>query len=331
MKNQKALNNTRLGLLVISGILFLVFTLYMIGKNQNLFGSTFTVIAVVDNVSGLVPGNNVRFKGMNVGTVRSINMENDSSIFVTLLVHNNMKPFIKKNSLTSINTDGLMGNKLIQIIPQSGLAENISEGDTIFAQQGIDTDELLLKLESTGAHLEKTFSNLASVAEKLNNSEELWKMLSDSDLTDEIKQSIHQIRLAGTNAAEMAKTGKSMLSSLEEGNGLVDRVFKDTVVAENFTKSIEQLLLVSKQASEIAVDIKQVLADLEAGKGTAGLILQDSLMKESVINIVSNIEESTVGLNENMEALKHSFLLRGYFRKQEKQLRKEARANPSNR
>lgn len=330
MKNQKALNNTRLGLLVIAGILFLVFTLYMIGKNQNLFGSTFTVIAVVDNVSGLVPGNNVRFKGMNVGTVRSINMENDSSIFVTLLVQNNMKPFIKKNALTTINTDGLMGNKLIQIIPQPGLAENISEGDTIFAQQGIDTGELLHKLENTGTHLEKTFFNLASVAEKLNNSNEFWKMLSDSSLTEEIKQSIHQIRLAGTNAAEMARTGKSMLSNLERGEGLVDKVFTDAVMADNFAASIEHLMDVSKQATEIAMEIKQVLWDLESGKGTAGMVLQDSVLRESVRNIVANVEESTAGLNENMEALKHSFLLRGYFRRQERQQRREARSNPSN-
>ncbi|PSL07536.1 MlaD family protein [Cecembia rubra] len=330
MKTKKVLDNTKLGMLVIAGILFLVFTLYMIGKNQNLFGSTFSVIAVVDNVSGLVPGNNVRFKGMNVGTVKSIQMENDSSIYISLLIHNNMKPFIKKNVLTTINTDGLMGNKIIQIVSQPGFADNISEGDTIYAQRGIDTDELLHKLESTGGHLEKTFSNLASVAEKLNNSQELWKLLSDSNMTEEIKLSINQIRIAGTNAAAMAKSGKSMISSLEKGDGLVNKVFKDSVMAENFAKSIEHLVDVSQQATEIAMEIKHILSDLESGKGTAGLVLQDSAVRESIRNIVINVEESTVGLNENMEALKHSFLLRGYFRKQEKQQRRDAKINPSN-
>ena len=86
MKGKKILDNTKLGMLVIAGLIFLVFTLYMIGRNQNLFGTSITITAVVDNVNGLVPGNNVRFKGMNIGTVRSINMENDTSIFINLAV-----------------------------------------------------------------------------------------------------------------------------------------------------------------------------------------------------------------------------------------------------
>ncbi|HEY0769418.1 MAG TPA: MlaD family protein, partial [Sphingobacteriaceae bacterium] len=85
MKN-KTVNNAKVGLFVIAGIVFLVLTLYMIGKNRNLLGSTFMIRATVGNVNGLVPGNNVRYKGIDVGTVKSISVENDSAIIVTMLI-----------------------------------------------------------------------------------------------------------------------------------------------------------------------------------------------------------------------------------------------------
>jgi len=107
MKN-RAIDNTKVGILVLAGLVFLILTLYMIGKNRNLLGRTFTITAVVHNVNGLVPVNNVRYKGMDVGTVKSIIITNDSLINVILTIDEKMKPFIKKNAIASIGTDGLM-------------------------------------------------------------------------------------------------------------------------------------------------------------------------------------------------------------------------------
>jgi len=60
MKENRKISNIKLGMLVISSLLFLVFALYMIGKNQNIFGRSFPVTALVEDVNGLVPGNNDR-------------------------------------------------------------------------------------------------------------------------------------------------------------------------------------------------------------------------------------------------------------------------------
>ena len=100
MKEKKKIENSKLGIMVLAGLIFLVFTLYMFGKNQNIFGSSITIISIVENVNGLVPGNNVRFQGINVGTVKSVEMANDSSIHLTLYIQKKMQPFIKKNAIT---------------------------------------------------------------------------------------------------------------------------------------------------------------------------------------------------------------------------------------
>jgi phospholipid/cholesterol/gamma-HCH transport system substrate-binding protein len=112
---KKGIENIKVGTLVIAGLLFLIFTLYMIGKNRNLLGKTFVITAVVHNVNGLMPGNNVRFKGIDVGTVKSIEITNDTLINVIMIIDDKMQPFIKKNAIASIGTDGLMGNKLVNI------------------------------------------------------------------------------------------------------------------------------------------------------------------------------------------------------------------------
>ena len=68
MKKERKIANAKLGALVLASMIFLVFSLYFIGKNQNIFGSSIRVIAEMKNVNGLLPGNNIRFKGMDVGT-----------------------------------------------------------------------------------------------------------------------------------------------------------------------------------------------------------------------------------------------------------------------
>jgi phospholipid/cholesterol/gamma-HCH transport system substrate-binding protein len=319
MKEKKKIDNAKLGILVVSGVLFLVFTLYMIGKNQNIFGSSFTITSVVENVNGLVPGNNVRYKGIDVGTVKSIEMANDSLIHINLYIHKRMQPYIKKNALTSISTDGLMGNKIIQIIPQSGEADAVEEGDIIYSIVPLDTDEMLKKLEGTGDYLEVTFKNLSEIAEKLNKNENLWGMLSDEEFSEDIKNSVKELRKAGANAAQMARAGKEMIMTFEQGEGLVKKVFTDTLMAENMSAAVAQIVDVTQKMTLLAADIQKVVEDIEAGEGTAGLILSDSLLRESLMNTMLNIEAGTDNFNQNMEALKSSFLLRKYFRKLEEE------------
>ncbi|WP_194775895.1 MlaD family protein [Pararhodonellum marinum] len=322
MKDKKKLDHAKLGILVLSGTLFLVFSLYMIGRNQNIFGASITITALVDHVNGLVPGNNVRFKGMDVGTVKSIEMVSDSSIIVHLYIQKRMKPYIRNNAKTSISTDGLMGNKMLQIVPQEGMAPAIEEGDVIYALDPAGTEELLQRLDGIGEYFEKTSVNLYEITTKLNESKQVWELLSDSLLTQDIRAAVAQIRLAGTRASDMALTGKKLLDTFEEGEGLLAKVFTDSLFASQFSKSMEEILQSSQQANQILFELKGLVSKLKSGEGTAGLLLQDTVLREAVMNSMLNIEEGTDLFNENMEALRSNFLFRRHFRRLEKEQKK---------
>jgi phospholipid/cholesterol/gamma-HCH transport system substrate-binding protein len=318
MMENKKIANTKLGALVLTGLIFLVFSLYMIGKNQNIFGSSILVIAEVTEVNGLLPGNNVRFKGMDVGTVRDIDMWNDSTIHIRMLIHKSMVPYIQKNSLTTINSDGLMGNKIIQIHPQEGDSSPIESGDILYSLPQLDTEALMGKLENSGEYLEKTLANLAEITEKLNQSDAFWDLLSDPALSSDIRSSVTQLRNAGANASQLAKEGRDMIRTLREGDGMVNKIFTDTVSAARLENSLRQLEQAGADAALVMKSVREVMVQVESGQGTAGMILSDSVFKDQMRRTMQNVENSTYNFNQNMEALKTNFLFRKYFKKQEK-------------
>lgn len=319
----KAVDNAKLGIFVLMGVLFLIVTLYIIGKNRNLFGATFTIKASVNNVNGLVPGNNVRFKGINVGTVRSISIADDTSIYVTMTIDDYMKQYIKQNALASVGTDGLMGSKLININSGTGVAPPVEEGSLIQSRKPIETDEMLRTLNTTNNNLERITNSLREITAKLNSSKSLWNLLSDTVVTDDLKSAVKDFRKAGSNTADLTRDAKNMVHRFDEGEGLVGTLFTDTTLSEKLNYSLIKIQQASDNTSRMMENLESVIAELKKGEGTAGLILADTTLRNKLIRSALNVEEGTARFNENMEAMKSNFLFRGYFKKQEKEQRKE--------
>jgi phospholipid/cholesterol/gamma-HCH transport system substrate-binding protein len=168
--SKKAFSNIKLGVFVLAALAFLIILLYMIGKNKNMFGSTFEVKVHFRNVQGLTPGNNVRYAGIQVGTVKNINILDDARIEVVLLIENNMKKFIRKNALVTIATDGLMGNKVINITPVEEPAALIEEGDILQTQTSVSVDEMVNTLSGSNNDLSVITAELKSIMLRINNS-----------------------------------------------------------------------------------------------------------------------------------------------------------------
>lgn len=325
MKNG-TVNNTKVGLFVIAGLAFLIVTLYMIGKNRNLLGSTFTIRMVVTNVNGLVPGNNVRFKGIDVGTVESITVENDTAIIVTMVIDRKMKSFLKTNAIASIGTDGLMGNKLVNINSQKGEARLLRDGEMIHSKKPIETDEMLRTLNTTNLNIEHISSNLYEITTKLNRSESLWTMLSDTVITHDLKKAVSSFRDAGANTQQLTATTKHLIEKFHHGDGVANRLFTDTAMANQLSQSLQQLQVASNKTSVMVDDLHKLVGQMRQGQGTAGLLLSDTVVREKLVKSAANIEQGTDRFNENMEAMRSNFLFRGYFKKLEKEQKQAAKA-----
>ena len=121
----------KLGMFVMLTGLLLIVSLYLIGKKQNLFGDSFKITAVFHNVSGLKLGNNVRYAGINVGTVKEIIMVDDSTICVDMVIEENIRRHMKENAFAVIGSDGLVGSMVVNVFPGDRKGQVLQEGDTI--------------------------------------------------------------------------------------------------------------------------------------------------------------------------------------------------------
>ena len=319
----KKVDNVKLGIFVLAGAVFLIFSLYMIGQNQNIFGSTFKISASFYNVNGLMPGNNVRFAGIDVGTVKEVTLQTDTSVLVVMVIDKKVKQFIRKNALASVGTDGLMGNKLININNISGSSSPIEAGDVLQSLMPVETDEMLRTLNETNDNIAGITADLRKITTRINNSSGLWRLLSDTLVAKDIQRTAINIRDASNNASLVGAEFLEMTRRVKGGEGLAGMLLTDTLLTHNLRQSLSQIQNASSNAAIIASNLKEITVKLKEGKGTAGAILADTTMIKKLQQSLDNVEEGTARFNENMEAMRQHVLFRSYFKKQEAKEKKK--------
>jgi len=319
----RSIDNIKLGSFVLAGLIFLIFCLYMIGKNRNLFGSTFTISADFHNVNGLMPGNNVRFAGIDVGTVKNLEIISDSSVRVYMVIDKDVRKHLKKNSIASVGTDGLMGNKLINVNSVHEPAAVIEEGDVIASLKPVETDEMLQTLNTTNENLASFSTDLKRIAQRITNSKGIWNLLSDTIITRSIEGAAKNINLASLRAAEAGEEITALMRSARHGSGLVATILNDSVLSKRLKNAITNIQQVSEHTSQLTNSLNEMVKQVKKGEGAAGVIFSDTATERKLKKTISNLEQGTARFNEDMEAMKSNFLTRSYFKKQEKEMQKE--------
>ena len=321
------INNVKLGVFVLAGLGFLILLLYLMGKNNNLFGDTYVLKARFDNVQGLVPGSNVRFSGIHAGTVKKIKILNDTTIEVTMIMESKMQTIIRKNALASIGSDGLVGNRLVNIVPQSQPSALALEGDVIASKKTLSTDEMLQTLNRTNKDVAAIAEALKTTVRRINTSSALWKLLNEDAVPHSIVVSVANLQAATGKALHMAKGLDAIVTNVQDGKGTVGMLLKDSSLANSIYTAVAKLQVVGDEADSLAIEINELVAglqkDVNTGKGPVNALLHDSILVQKLSTSLDNIQKGTDGFNQNMEALKHNFLLRGYFKKLEKKQRNQ--------
>jgi phospholipid/cholesterol/gamma-HCH transport system substrate-binding protein len=313
----------RLGLFVIIGLSLFILAVYFIGDKQQMFGKTNQLSAVFNNVSGLQLGNNVRYSGINVGTVSSIAMINDTAIKVDMLIDKTIFSHIRKNAIATIGSDGLVGNMIINIIPGKGKATAISPGDKIRTLNRIRTDDMLNTLGKTNKNAALLTSDLLKITNEINQGTgTVGLLIKDSKLANDLKQTVHYLKITGQGSSESITKINRLLSSLENKDNVIG-VLKDTAVANNLKKIVLNLKQTSTQIDNVVNNLDTTIVNIKNGKGAVNYLSNDPALVRKIDSTMTNVNEASLRLNENLEALKHNFLLRGYFRKQEKAKLKE--------
>ena len=213
----------RLGFFIAGGLFLFVIAIFFIGKQKNLFNPVFGLTTTFYSVSGLQVGSNIRFSGINVGTVDNIVIINDSTVKVDMLIKKSVQKFIKTDCEAGIGSSGLIGDRILVITQGSSDSPIVKDGQKIVSKEPVETDAIMESLKVTA-----------------------------------------------DNAA-----------------------------------------IISEQLAEIMIKVN-------GGKGTIGRLIQDTAIAENLSRTMVNIRKSSKGLDENMQAAKHNFLLKGFFNKKAK-------------
>lgn len=319
---EKSINQKiRLGVFVIIGSIFFIAAVYFIGNKENMFRKTTTINAAFNNINGLQPGNNIRFSGINVGTVKDIIIVNDSTIKVNMMIEEEVLPHIKKDAVASIGTDGLVGNMVVNIVPGNKSIESVKEGDMILSENKMFTEKIMKTLNSSTNNIQIITDNLAKMTSQMNNGKgTIGMLLKDEQLSNDFKETIYYLRITSKSASESITNLNSIITSLNNKDNIVG-VVKDTVVANNIKKTISNLEKSSEKIDLVLNNLNGTITNIKDGKGALNYLSNDPKLVKQIDSTMTNINQASGRLNENLEALKHNFLFRGYFRKQEKEKR----------
>ena len=317
--------NLKLGLLIIAGIIIFSLAVFSIGKKQNLFGDSIMISSVFKNVNGLQPGNNVRYSGVNVGTVKDIKFLNDTAICVDMLINRETGSLIKYSSLATINSDGLVGSMVLNILPNSQTASRtIQEGDTLESLSQVATADMLNTLSQTNENAALLTADLLKITNSINAGEGvLGGLLKNDTLAKNLQQSTENLKELTHSTRMGINKINGILNSVDFENSLAGMLLADSAAQHDFSVIVKDLKISSSQIKAISTDLEIFSNNLTSEKGALNYIIKDTAFVDHLDNSMQNIEEATHRFNENMEALKHNILFRGYFRKLERQKARE--------
>jgi phospholipid/cholesterol/gamma-HCH transport system substrate-binding protein len=198
----------KIGLFTFIGLLVLVAAIFFIGNQKSLFSSTIKLNGVFKNVNGLQIGNNVRFAGINVGVVDDIEIINDTSVRVVLTVNDDVKKFIKKDSRMNIGSDGLMGDKLVVIMPGGATSTTmVKDGDQIGAVNPVDVDKIIGKLTKIADNAGSLIDNLSQIVAKVNGGKgSIGRLLNNDKMAREMESTVKQAKTTIQNVHKTTST-----------------------------------------------------------------------------------------------------------------------------
>lgn len=325
----KATKNSRpviVGIFILLGIVILVVAVFTLGGQKKTFVKGYNVNAVFDDVGGLQAGNNVWLSGVKIGTVKHISFYNNTKVLVSLNLDKSIASHIHRDAFAKIGSESLIGNKIVVIYGGTPTAPQIPENAFLNVEKALSTDEMLATLQSNNQNLLAITSSFKSISRKIDSgSGTIGYLLNNETMAKKLNTSMNSLQATMNNFQTASQTSKAVLASLEaftarlntEGS-LANKLATDTTLFNVLKGTLTQLRDVTTTASQITDNLKAASDRLHDTANVPGVLLNDVQAGSALKNTIMNLENGSEKLNDDLEAVQHNFLLRGYFKKKNK-------------
>ena len=271
----------KIGIFIFLGIALFFAGIYLIGVKRQMFSSTFRINTVFNDVSGIQVGNNIRFSGVNIGTIEKIKIISSTSVRVTMTIDESVRKFIKMDAMADISTEGLMGNKILVINPGTSESKEIENNGFIAAAEPIKIDDILRHLNRVGDNSERITGYLSDIVGNIHSGKStIGKLLMDSTY----------LKIPIENAAKIAQDLSEITGRLRSGKSSLGKILMDST----------ELKMSFDNVVQITKDLSGITGSLRAGRGPLGKLIMDStylkIPLDNIVQITSDLSKIVSGL-----------------------------------
>jgi phospholipid/cholesterol/gamma-HCH transport system substrate-binding protein len=279
--------------------------------------------AIFEDAQGLQAGNNVWLSGIKVGTVKRVAFAGATGVEVLMNVDQQARGHIHKDAKVRISTDGLVGNKIVIIEGGTVAAPIVENNEKLSGQHYGGTEEMLATLQANNANLLAITGNLKTVSQKLAGGQgTLGQLINDPALGNDLRASINNLQAASAGSEKVIRNLQDYTAGLHRPGSLAEQLVTDTTVFAGLKATVARLNDAANSASAFTEKIKRTGDDISKGLSDpntpAGLLLHDQETADNLQRTIKNLRVSSKELADDLEAVQHNWLLKGFFKKRDK-------------
>ncbi len=239
--------NILLGFFVLIGIVLFIAGIFLVGSKNEMFAKTFPITAKFKNATGLKSGSNVRYNGVKVGIVKAVNLINDTLVQVDMEIEEAKRSFIHTTAVAAIASDGLMGDKIVNISAGKNSGAQVKNNDLLAAHNPLVTDEVLETLNKSNENIRVITDNLKTITSDINSNNGPVQMLyKDPAMAQSLRQSFTNLDAITGKVLNVSASLQNITSQIQNGNGALGEIINDTSLAKNLAYTLSKL----KQTSD---------------------------------------------------------------------------------
>ncbi|MEW6162194.1 MAG: MlaD family protein [Nitrospirota bacterium] len=306
IKKQLLWSKLKVGLVITLALLTLFIAVFFAGSIERILSPEADLKAQIQNVKGLRRGAPVWVSGIEVGSVKSIDLHTVYGTIVTLSIDRNALGFLKKDAEASVLTMGLLGDKYIELSNGTQGAEPIKPGDMI---KGATQFELKDVMEASTSSIEKIagfISKLENLVTKIEKGEgAIAKFLTDPSIYENLRETTKTLSLILKDIENRRGTFKMLV----EDPSLYNRILAATSSIEEFSKVLNERGGTLRRLAEdpelyenlnkASQQLSSILEKIETGEGIAGDLIADRKFASDLRDTIVEIRKLTKDIREN--------------------------------
>lgn len=324
MRAEKNKRTVTVGIFILAGLLILIVAVFTLGGQKRTFTPSVTLHAVFDNVNGLQKGDNVFFSGVKIGTVKDIEFYGTSQVRVTMNIEKKVQKYIKKDAKAKVGSEGLIGSKIVVLYDGTPETAMVQGGEDLAVETAVSTEDIMASLQENNRNLVSITSDFKLVSRRLAEGQgTIGALLTNDTLFQNLKATMANLQVAARNSQHLTNSIAAYTAKLQQPGTLAEGLVNDTMIMDNLQHAVTQINNAAEDTRAFTQSLQQAGNKLDSGNNAAGLFLNDTAVARQMREIVWYLNTSSVKLDENLEAMQHNFLLRGFFRRRARQQEKE--------